>query len=494
MTPFLILSVFIAYTAVLFIITYITARKANSQSFYIGNKSSPWFVVAYGMIGASLSGVTFMSVPGWVGETQFSYMMVAFGYFFGYLVIALVLLPLYYRLKLTSIYGYLEQRFGFWSYKTGAGFFILSRVLGASLRMFLVINVLQIFIFDAWNIPFWVNVLIFILLVIAYTVKGGIRTIIWTDTLQTTFMLLAVVLSVHYISRELGSPISALMGNLFDSDMSRIVITEWNHPRHFIKQFFSGMFITITMTGLDQEMMQKNLSIRNLKDAQKNMFTFSTINLVVVFMFLVLGAFLVFFATARGITVAMTDDLFPTIALKYMGPAAGIIFMVGLISAAFPSADGALTSLTTSFSIDFLGLEKKDKMDNARKTRIRYSVHISFAVIFFISILIFRQMNDRAIIDKLFTIAGYTYGPLLGLYSFGLFTKRRVRDSVTPWIAIISPVICFIIGQNSEHLFNGYKFGFEMLLVNGFLTFLGLLMFSKRGSADNAPGTLPVTD
>ncbi len=482
MTPTLILLIFIAYTLLLFSITFITARRANHQSFYIGNKASPWYVVAYGMIGASLSGVTFMSVPGWVGETQFSYMMVAFGYFFGYVVIALILLPLYYRLKLTSIYGYLEQRFGFWSYKTGAGFFILSRVLGASLRMFLVINVLQIFVFDAWNVPFWVNVLIFIALIIIYTLKGGIRTIIWTDTLQTTFMLLAVVLSVFFISRELGEPVQKLMRNLFDSEMSRMVITDWDHPRHFIKQFFSGMFITITMTGLDQEMMQKNLSIRHLKDAQKNMFTFSTINLVVVFMFLVLGAFLVFFSRAEGINVAMSDDIFPTIAFRYLSPAAGVVFLIGLISAAFPSADGALTSLTTSFSIDFLGLEKKTGMDNDRKTRIRYTVHFSFALIFFICILVFRQMNDRAIIDKLFTIAGYTYGPLLGLYTFGLFTKRRVNDHYTPWIAIMSPVICYFLNVFSEELFNGYRFGFEMLLVNGLLTFTGLLIFSKKGS------------
>ena len=481
MTPTLILLIFIAYTLLLFGVTYITARRANHQSFYIGNKVSPWFVVAYGMIGASLSGVTFMSVPGWVGDTQFSYMMVAFGYFFGYVVIALILLPLYYRLKLTSIYGYLEQRFGFWSYKTGAGFFILSRVLGASLRMFLVINVLQIFVFDAWNIPFWVNVLIFIALIIIYTLKGGIRTIIWTDTLQTTFMLLAVVLSVYYISRELGAPFFTLVGDIFDSDMSRMVITDWDHPRHFIKQFFSGMFITITMTGLDQEMMQKNLSIRHLKDAQKNMFTFSSINLVVVFMFLVLGAFLVFYASAQNITVAMSDDLFPTIAFRYLGPAAGVVFLIGLISAAFPSADGALTSLTTSFSIDFLGLEKKTEMDNEKKTRIRYSVHFSFAIIFFICILIFRQMNDRSIIDKLFTIAGYTYGPLLGLYTFGLFTRRSVNDRYTPWIAIASPVICYFLSHYSEELFNGYKFGFEMLLVNGFLTFVGLYIFSRKG-------------
>ena len=489
MTPALILSIFLVYTAVLFAVTWVTARKANNQSFYIGNKVSPWYVVAYGMIGASLSGVTFMSVPGWVGETQFSYMMVVFGYFFGYAVIALVLLPLYYRLKLTSIYSYLEQRFGFWSYKTGAGFFILSRVLGASLRMFLVIYVLQIFVFDAWNVPFWVNVLIFIILIILYTLKGGIRTIIWTDTLQTTFMLLAVILSVVYISRELGEPIFKLAREVSDSDISRMIITDWHHPRFFIKQFFSGMFITITMTGLDQEMMQKNLSIRTLKDAQKNMFTFSTINVFVVFLFLTLGAFLLLFARQKGVSVAMSDDLFPTIALNYLGPAAGVIFLIGLISAAFPSADGALTSLTTSFSIDFLGLEKRKDIDDNKKTRIRYIVHLSFAVIFFICILVFRQMNDRAIIDKLFTIAGYTYGPLLGLFTFGLFTSRKVNDRLTPWIAILSPVVCYVLNLYSEQLFNGYKFGFEMLLVNGFLTFMGLLLFSRKNDLPPSSGS-----
>jgi Na+/proline symporter len=489
MTPVLILFVFLVYTAVLFAVTWFTARRANNQSFYIGNKASPWYVVAYGMIGASLSGVTFMSVPGWVGETQFSYMMVAFGYFFGYAVIALILLPLYYRLKLTSIYSYLEQRFGFWSYKTGAGFFILSRVLGASLRMFLVIYVLQIFVFDSWNVPFWVNVAIFITLIILYTLKGGIKTIIWTDTLQTTFMLLAVILSVVYISRELGEPVFRLAREVSDSDISRMIITDWHHPRFFIKQFFSGMFITITMTGLDQEMMQKNLSIRNLKDAQKNMFTFSTINLFVVFLFLILGAFLLLFAQQKGVSVAMSDDLFPTIALNYLDPAAGVVFLVGLISAAFPSADGALTSLTTSFSIDFLGLEKRKDINDTKKTRIRYIVHLSFAVIFFVCILVFRQMNDRAIIDKLFTIAGYTYGPLLGLFTFGLFTGRKVNDRLTPWIAVASPVLCYILNHYSEELFNGYKFGFEMLLVNGFLTFMGLLLFSRKKDLQPASGS-----
>jgi SSS family solute:Na+ symporter len=480
MTPVLILGIFMLYTVLLFAVTWFTARKADNQSFFIGNKVSPWFVVAYGMIGASLSGVTFMSVPGWVKDTQFSYMVVVFGYLFGYFVIATVLLPLYYRLKLTSIYSYLDQRFGFWTYKTGAGFFIISRTLGASLRMFLVINVLQIFVFDAWNIPFWVNVFVFILLIILYTLKGGIRTIIWTDTLQTTFMLLAVVLSVIYISSNMNISLTELVSTVKKSSVSTMFITDWHHPRFFLKQFFSGMFITIVMTGLDQEMMQKNLSCRNIREAQKNMFTFSGILVFVNLLFLFLGALLIIFVQKNGIQVATSDDVFPTVAIRYLGPVAGIVFLIGLISAAFPSADGALTSLTTSVSIDFLNLETRKGITEKQKTRIRYIVHLSIAFVFFISVLIFSKLNDRAVIDKLFTIAGYTYGPLLGLYSFGLFTKRLVKDKITPFIAILSPVICYLLSSYSVELFNGYKFGFELLLLNGLLTFTGLYIFSRK--------------
>jgi len=480
MSPILILGLFLIYTLVLFTVTWITARKADNQSFFIGNKISPWFVVAYGMIGASLSGVTFMSVPGWVKDTQFSYLVVVLGYLFGYFVIALVLLPLYYRLKLTSIYSYLEQRFGIWSYKTGAGFFILSRTLGASLRMFLVINVLQIFVFDAWNVPFWVNVLVFITLIILYTLKGGIRTIIWTDTLQTTFMLLAVVLSVIYIGKNLHIPLIKLVTIVKESPVSKMFITDWHHPRFFLKQFISGMFITIVMTGLDQEMMQKNLSCKNIREAQKNMFTFSAILVLVNFLFLFLGALLLIFMQSKGITVASSDDIFPTIAIRYLGPVAGVVFLIGLISAAFPSADGALTSLTTCVSIDFLGLERRKGMSEKTKTKIRYSVHLSIALVFFLSVMMFSVLNDRAVIDKLFTIAGYTYGPLLGLYSFGLFTKRIVNDKITPFIAVFSPLACFFLSKYSVELFNGYKFGFELLLLNGLITFIGLWIFSRK--------------
>ncbi|HAM09445.1 MAG: sodium:solute symporter [Bacteroidetes bacterium GWE2_41_25] len=480
MTPFLILSIFLAYTLLLFLVTWITARKADNQSFFIGNKVSPWFVVAYGMIGASLSGVTFMSLPGWVKETQFSYMVVVFGYLFGYFVIATVLMPLYYKLKLTSIYSYLDQRFGFWSYKTGAGFFIISRTIGASLRMYLVISVLQIFVFDEWNVPFWINVLIFIVLIILYTLKGGIRTIIWTDTLQTTFMLLAVVLSVIYISKDLDISIPDLFTQVKNSSASKMFITDWTHERFFLKQFFSGMFITITMTGLDQEMMQKNLSCRNIGEAQKNMFTFSGILVFVNLLFLFLGALLLIYVQTRGVSVASSDEIFPTVAVRYLGPVAGLVFFIGLISAAFPSADGALTSLTTSVSIDFLGLNERKGISEKTKTRIRYVVHLSIALLFFIAVLIFGMLDDKAVIDKLFTIAGYTYGPLLGLYSFGLFTRRLVKDKLTPAIAILSPVICFILSSYSEVLFNGYKFGFELLLLNGLITFIGLYIFSRK--------------
>jgi len=483
MTPTLIFSVFISYTVLLFFITWLTARKATNRGFFIGNKESPWFVVAYGMIGASLSGVTFMSVPGWVGTTQFSYMMVVLGYLVGYTVIATVLMPLYYRLNLTSIYSYLESRFGKFSYKTGAFYFLLSRTIGASFRMFLVVNVLQVFVFDAWNVPFFVTTLIFVVLIILYTFKGGVKTIIWTDTLQTTFMLAALVVTTVVIVRMMGGGFSGMLTQVVDSGYSKMIFTDWGDRRFFLTQFISGAFIAIVMTGLDQEMMQKNLSCRSLKDAQKNMFTFCTILVGVNFLFLFLGASLFVFANSRGIALPLrSDDLFPTIAFQYLGPVTGMVFLIGLISAAYPSADGALTSLTTSFCIDILGLNKKTDLDERKKQRIRYLVHISFAMLLLTVIVVFRAINDRAVIDKLFTIAGYTYGPLLGLYAFGLFTKFDVKDRFVPIVAVISPVICYLLNIFSSVLFNGYEFGFELLIVNGFITFAGLFLLRIKNS------------
>lgn len=481
MTPTLIFISFLVYTVLLFAVTWITTRKANSDSFYIGNKASPWFVVAYGMIGASLSGVTFMSVPGWVGTTQFSYLLVVAGYMIGYTVIATVLMPMYYRLNLTSIYSYLEQRFGFWSYKTGAFFFLLSRTIGASFRMFLVVNVLQVFVFDAWNIPFIVTVSIFIALIILYTLKGGIKTIIWTDTLQTTFMLLAVGLSIYLISKDLQFDFRHLISTVWNSDYSNIVVTDWHSKQYYLKQILSGAFIAIVMTGLDQEMMQKNLSCRNIGEAQKNMFSFSLVLVFVNLMFLFLGAVLYIFSTKHGIDLpSRTDDLFPLIAIKYLGPLAGLVFIIGLISAAYPSADGALTSLTTSFTIDFLGLNKRDDLNDEQKKRMRYKVHLSFAVLLLLVIVLFRAINDRAVIDKLFTVAGYTYGPLLGLYAFGLFTRFQVKDKLVPYVAISSPIFCYLLSDFSVQLLNGYKFGFELLIINGLYTFIGLWLLRIR--------------
>jgi len=482
MTSNLILICFISYTLVLFLATFLTSRNSNNDSFFIGNKTSPWYVVAYGMIGASLSGVTFMSVPGWVGDTQFSYMFVVFGYLLGYTIIALILMPLYYKLNLVSIYSYLDQRFGFWSYKTGSFFFILSRLIGASFRVFLVVNVLQLFVFDAWNFPFWLTVLIFIFLVLLYTFKAGVKTIIWTDTLQTTFMLLAVVLSIVFISREMNVNFSEMFNSIVNSNKTQMFFSDWSDKRDFIKQFIGGVFIAIVMTGLDQEMMQKNLSCKNIKDAQKNMFTFSIVLVFINLMFLFLGAALYYYANSKGIEIPKTtDDLFPTIALKYLSPVAGIVFVIGLISAAYPSADGALTALTTSFCIDFLGLKKKNYEEKKIKN-IRYIVHVCFASLLLIIIVIFRAINDQAVIKELFTIAGYTYGPLLGLYAFGLFTKLQVNDKWVPFVCILSPIICYFLSKYSKELFNGYQFSFELLVLNGFFTFVGLFILQTKRS------------
>ncbi|MCF8388057.1 MAG: sodium:solute symporter, partial [Bacteroidales bacterium] len=376
MSPVSILIVFLVYTALLFGISIITSRKATNETFFLGNRLSPWFVVAYGMVGASLSGVTFISVPGWVGDTQFTYMMIVLGYILGYAVISTVLLPLYYKLKLTSIYSYLNDRFGFWSYKTGAFYFLLSRIIGASFRMFLVVNVLQVFVFDNWGIPFWVTVIIFMILINLYTFKGGIKTIVWTDTLQTTFMLLAVIMTIVIILQHLDIGLFDMVRKVSGSQYSMIWESDWQSSKFFLKQFLAGAFITIVMTGLDQDMMQKNLSCRSLKDAQKNVTTLSIVLVAVNLIFLFLGASLFIYAKQINIAVPeLRDEFFPKIALNYLGPIAGIVFIVGLISAAYSSADSALTALTTSFTVDFLEIEKRSDLSERQKIRIRYVVH-----------------------------------------------------------------------------------------------------------------------
>lgn len=464
---------FIAYTLLLFFVTWLTARKATSHSFFMGNKRSPWPVVAYGMIGASLSGVTFMSVPGWVGDRSFSYLLMVLGYFMGYLVVAFVLLPLYYRLNLTTIYTYLHQRFGFWSYKTGSFFFLLSRTLGASLRMFLVIMVLQKFVFDGWNIPFEVTTVLFLLLILVYTFKGGIKTIIWTDTLQTTFMLLSLVVSIVLIYQALDLSFGQLISKIMDSEYSQVVFTDSKSKLCWWKQILGGMFITISMTGLDQEMMQKNLSCKNIKDAQKNMLSFSVVLIFVNMLFLILGASLYIYATQMGIA-DKGDALFPAVAINYLGPVAGLIFVIGLISALYPSADGALTSLTTAFSIDFLRLDKRTDLSEQRKTRMRYLVHVGFAALFVGIIIFYRYHSNEHLISTLFYIASLTYGPLLGMFAFGLITKFQIPDSAMPFIAVVAPLISYFLDVWVARVF-GYKFDFELLVINGIIT--ALLMF-----------------
>lgn len=480
MTPTAIAIAFLCYTGMLFLVSGLTSRKADNQSFFIGNRASPWMVVAYGMIGASLSGVTFISVPGWVRDSQFSYLMVVFGYLLGYAAIAGVLLPLYYRMNLTSIYTYLGERFGFWSYKMGALFFLFSRFIGSSLRMYLVVSVLQVFVFDAWGVPFAATASLFILLILLYTFRGGIKTIVWTDTLQTTFMLTAVVLTVWLISREMGEPLMGLMQQVRESEFSKVLITDWQDRNHYLKQFFSGAFIAIVMTGLDQDMMQKNLSCRTLRGAQKNMITLSITLVFVNLLFLTLGALLYIYADFLHIeTPAQSDELYPLIALRYLSPLAGIVFIIGLISAAYSSADSALTALTTSISLDFLKLDKSPH-SQAVVQRYRRLVHIGVATVVLGIILIFSVLNNKAVIQEVFTIAGYTYGPLLGMFSFGIFTRWNVKDKWVPLVVLSAPLICYILSLNSMRWFSGYVFGFELLIVNGLITFLLLWLVRQR--------------
>jgi SSS family transporter len=487
MSPTLILTCVALYSLLLFTVVWLTSRKADSESFFVGNRTSRWYVVAYGMIGASLSGVTFISVPGAVYTTQLSYLQVAMGYFAGYFVIAYVLLPLYYRLNLTSIYSYLQQRFGNYAYKTGSFFFILSRIIGASARLYIVVNVLQTFVFDQMGIPFFVTTTVFIVLILLYTFQGGVKTIVWTDTLQTTFMILSVVLSIVFICKALNFGIGDAVSNAFSGKFSTVFFLDnWRSKLFFPKQFFGGMFIAIAMTGLDQEMMQKNISCRSVGEAKRNMITFSFIMLLVTAMFLVLGSLL--YTYFESVTVALpsndkgiiTDSTFPTIALKYLGTVSGIFFIIGLISAAYPSADGALTALTSCFCIDFLGMkDEKNSQSEAQKKKLRYRVHISFALALLLMVVVFKLINSDAVIYSILTLAGYTYGPLLGLYAFGLFTKRAVKDGWVPLVCVIAPVLCYFLNLYSKELFNGYIFGFELLIVNGLFTYVGMLLISK---------------
>lgn len=487
MNASVILVIFVIYTILLFVVSHFTSRKSDNSTFFRGNRNSPWFLVAYGMIGASLSGVTFMSVPGGVYTGQFTYLGFVIGNMIGYVVIAFLLLPLYYRLNLTSIYSYLELKFGPRSEKTGAAFFILSRLLGSALRMYLVVFVLYEFVFKSWDIPFWVPAVIFICIILLYTFKGGIKTVVWTDTLQTTFLLLAVILTFVIISRNLNLSFGEIMRLASDKGYTKVFETDWTHGKFWVKQILSGMFITIVMNGLDQDMMQKNLTCRNLRDAQKNILTSSVLFVGASLMFLCLGAALICYAQTTGFVlptnesgVVVNDKIFPSIAFT-LTKFTAIVFVLGLIAAGYSSADGTLTALTTTFCFDFMHFEEKPNLSEEQIIKYRKLIHVGFAVLYLLVIVAFRPFHNQSLIDRIFDIAGFTYGPLLGLYSFGMFVRgRKVNDKAVPYIAIASPIISYLLKLYSKQLFFGYQFGFEILIVNGLLTFAALWAFSKK--------------
>lgn len=484
--PVMILSAVVAYFLVLIGIALYTGKKADSQDFFVAGRKAPWFIVAIGMIGASMSGVTFISIPGAVGagglNRAFSYMQVVMGYMFGYAVIALVLMPLYYKLNLTSIYAYLGKRFGFYANKTGAAYFLLSRVVGASFRLFLVAIVLDQFVLGVapLNVPFELTVIATILLIWVYTFKGGIKTIIWTDTLQTVMFLFAMSATLLYLAKGMNTDLGGLISMIQQSDYSKVFFFEngWSDPNNFFKQFFSGALITIVMTGLDQDMMQKNLSCPNIRDAQKNMFTFSGILFFTNLIVLSMGAALYLYAQQHGIeTPDRSDYLYPTIAMHHLPTFIGLTFILGLIAAAYSSADSALTALTTSFCVDFLGFEESGKTE-AEKRKVRRWVHVGFSVLLLITILLFNALNNDAVINSLFKAAGYTYGPLLGLFTFGMLSKRAIHDKWVIAVCLAAPVLTWIIVEVAATRFH-FNFGFLNLALNGLLTIAGLYLISR---------------
>ena len=509
MSSTLLFSFVLGYFLLLLIVAYYTSRNSNNESFFIGNRSSNWMLVAFGMIGTSLSGVTFVSVPGTVGVSGFSYYQVVIGYFLGYFAVAFVLLPIYYKTHLTSIYNYLLQRFGFTSYKTGALFFIISRTLGATARLYLVINILQLFILDSMGVPFIVTTLIILVMILLYTYEGGVKTIVFTDTLQTSFMLIGLIVCVVYILSQLDYSLAQAWSALGERNYTKIFNTDIDSGGFFLKSILGGAFITIAMTGLDQEMMQKNISVRTLRDSQKNMITLSFLQAIVVFIFLVLGGLLYLYALDKGGDYQQVivngkeqlqfvldgrniigDSIFPQIAFNYLPPLIGIIFIIALISALFPSADGALTALTSSFCIDMLGIKRNENLTEAQRKKTRLIVHFTFAFVFFICVMVFKLIDNKSIIDIILKLAGYTYGPLLGLFSFGILTRRRVPEGwVVPFICLVAPALCLVIDERSVLWLGGYKIGIELLIINGLLTFLGLWIVSSKPLASSSAST-----
>jgi len=487
MSPGILLTFIIGYFFVLLLISWLTSRKsADNDTFFVANRNSKWYLVAFGMIGTALSGVTFISVPGKVGAVtgdQFEYFQFVLGNAAGFVIIALVLLPLYYRLKLTSIYSYIEGALGVWSYKTAAGIFLISRIIGSSFRLYLVVIVLQKFIFDSYHVPFAITVLICLVLIWSYTFRGGLKTIIITDSLQTLFLVSSVFLSIYFICRGLHYNIFEAAEAIKNSSYSKIFFFNdfLSNKFHFTKAFLGGLFITVAMTGLDQDLMQKNLSLKNIREAKKNMFSFTVVFVVINIFFLSVGALLYMYAERYSIKVEKTDYLYPTIALKYLGIVPAMVFMLGLTAATFATTDSALTALTTSFCVDFLGFNKNKDVNSKKMVSARHYVHIAFSACLFLTIIIFNSVNNSAVVSAIFKVASYTYGPLLGLYSFGLFaSKRQVNDKLVPFICLISPAVCYYLSLYSDKLLGGYVFDNELILVNGLITFTGLWVTSRR--------------
>lgn len=486
MAPGLLFCFIVGYFILLLAIAYLTSRKrSDNETFFIANRNSKWYLVAFGMIGTSISGVTFISVPGTVNQDAFSYFQFVLGNAAGYVVIALVLMPLYYRLRLTSIYTYLEQRFGFWSYKTGAFFFLISRIVGSAFRLFLVAIVLQHFIFDAWGIPFWVTVAVSLLLIWTYTFRGGLKTIIITDTIQTLFLVASVILSIIFIGKAMHLDLAGLFETVKESSYSKVFFWDnWlGDRRYFWKHFLGGVAVSVAMTGLDQDLMQKNLSCKNLYEAQKNMFSFTGIFVVVNIFFLSVGALLFIFAAAENIALpARSDYLFPEIAFNHLGPAAAVVFVLGLTAATFATTDSALTALTTSFCVDFLGMDKKQAAggDAKKLERTRKWVHVVFSLVFLLVVIGFKYLVSEAVVTAIFTVASYTYGPLLGLFLFGIISRRAVYDKAVPVVCILSPLVCWLLSAHSRTWLGGYVFGFELLIVNGLVTCLGLVFIRRK--------------
>ena len=490
MSPIVLFSFVIVYFLILLVVAKVTGKNSTNDSFFIGNRNSNWMLVAFGMVGTSLSGVTFVSVPGQVGTlvggtnyvNAFSYLQITLGYVIGYLTIAYVLLPLYYKLNLTSIYNYLSSRLGVASYKTGASFFILSRTLGATARLYLVVRILQDAILQSFHVPFWATTLIILLMILLYTYEGGVKTIVWTDTLQTSCMLLGLVICVFYILNQLHVGFFESLSTMADRGYTKIFFTEPSSKLFFVKQILAGAFVTITMTGMDQEMMQKNISVKTLKDSQKNVITLGFTMLVVITLFLFLGGLLYLFASANGLAVT-GDKLFPSIALEHMPPAMSIIFIIALISALFPSADGAITALTATFCIDILGMQRRQDWDEPKKKAIRQRIHIGFALVFLLFVMVYKWIGNPSMIGVILKVAAYTYGPLLGLFTIGIVLKRNVIDKWVPLVCIISPLLCLIIDLNQKALFGAFEIGLELLIINGLITFMGLLLISKKETA-----------